>query len=185
MSNVVDALLQDHSNMAKLLDAVERQLAAFERGEPLDLDILQGALDYCLNYPDLYHHPKEDLVWERLRLRDPEGTAAFADLHEEHRKLGELTRRFAAAMRSVLRDLEVSRESVDQIARQFLDRYRRHMEMEEQRFFPAAVRTLTAADWAEIDMQLADRDDPLFGAASEARFKALRQDILTWAAEGA
>ena len=36
---------------------------------------------------------------------------------------------------------------------------------------------------AEIDARLSRPEDPLFGAPSEERFAALRQDILYWAQE--
>jgi len=83
--------------MGRLLDAVERQLERFDRGETPDYDILQGVLDYALTYPDLYHHPKEDLVYARLRLRDPAAADSLTDLQAEHHTLAEVTRRFCAA----------------------------------------------------------------------------------------
>ncbi len=52
------------------------------------------------------------------------------------------------------------------------------MEMEETAFFPAALKALGPEDWAEIDAQVSDPDDPLFGAKVEKRFAALRQEIL-------
>ncbi len=33
-------------------------------------------------------------------------------------------------------------------------------------------------DWAEIDAQVTDREDPLFGGAVEERFHALHESIL-------
>ena len=185
MVDVVNSLLQDHANMARLLDAIEQELAAFDRGERPDYDIIQGALEYCLNYPDLYHHPKEDLVWDRLQERDAATAAALGDLRSEHKTLAELTRRFAAAVHAVLHDLEVPRGSFDHAAREFLGRYRHHMAVEEERFFPAAVGKLTADDWAEIETEMTERNDPRFDAQSGERFTALREKILTWAAEGA
>ena len=71
-------------------------------------------------------------------------------------------------------------------ARWFLEAYREHMnpgahDKEEQEFLPAARRALGAADWAEIDARLSQPEDPLFGAPSEERFAALRQEA-RWAA---
>ncbi|MCH8925380.1 MAG: hypothetical protein IH924_04470 [Proteobacteria bacterium] len=54
---------------------------------------------------------------------------------------------------------------------------------EEREFLPAARRALGAADWAEIDARLSQPEDPLFGAPTEERFAALRQDVLYWAQE--
>jgi hemerythrin-like domain-containing protein len=183
MSNVVQALRREHSSMTKLLDALERQIAEFDRGARPDYDIVAGVIDYCLTYPDLYHHPKEDLVFAKLQARDPAAAEAIGDLRGEHESLAETTRRLAATLRQVLNEAEMPRDSVHAAAAKFIGFYRKHIEMEETRFFPAALMALTEADWAEIEGRLSERQDPLFGRAPEARFAVLRQDILDWEQE--
>jgi hemerythrin-like domain-containing protein len=183
VTDIIDSLHEDHANLAKLLDALERQLALFDEGETPDYDIVRGVVDYCLNYPDIYHHPKEDLVLERLKAADPMAAAAVGDLAAEHEGLAALTRRFADAIDAILQDIQVPRGPFEDAARQFLETYREHMNKEERVFLPAARRALGAADWAEIDARLSQPEDPLFGAPDEARFAALRQDILYWAQE--
>jgi hemerythrin-like domain-containing protein len=169
--------------MGLLLDAVERQLARFDRGETPDYDILLGVLDYSLTYPDLYHHPKEDLVYARLRRLDPAATESLDDLQAEHRTLAAVTRRFAKALRCVLQDLEVPRETFGQATREFLDTYRQHIGLEESVFFPAAEARLTAADWTAIEAEAKAQRDPLFDDKGEARYATLRAEILAWASE--
>lgn len=169
--------------MAKLLNAFERQIEEFDRGARPDYDIVRGVIDYCLTYPDLYHHPKEDLIFAALQHRDPTAAESVGDLRAEHEALGEATRRLAAAVRQVLNEAEVPRDAVQQAATTFLSFYRRHIAMEEERFFPAAKKALTPTDWEEIESQLSERQDPLFGREPEDRFAALRQNILDWEAE--
>ena len=69
------------------------------------------------------------------------------------------------------------RENVDAIIRDFIDRERRHLLMEDRHFFPAAVKALQPQDWAEIVSTLKDHKDPLFSDAVEERFEALRTHI--------
>lgn len=185
MTDVLDAIHEEHANMAKMLDALERQLAVFDAGETPDYDIIQGVVEYCTGYPELYHHPKEDLVFERLKTADPKAAAEVGDLPGEHGELTALTRRLQEAVAAVLSDLEVPRGRFDETLREFLDTYRRHMEMEERSFLPAARRALGAADLAAIQDRLDHPEDPLFGAPGEKRFANLRQDILNWAKDPA
>ncbi len=185
MTDILDAIHEEHANMAKMLDALERQLAVFDAGETPDYDIVRGVVEYCTGYPELYHHPKEDLVFERLKARDPAAAAEVGDLPGEHGELTVQSRRLQEAVAAVLGDLEVSRGRFDETLREFLDAYRRHMEMEERAFLPAARRALSADDLAELQDRLDHPDDPLFGAPGEERFAALRQDILNWAEDGA
>ncbi len=185
MTDILDAIQEEHVNMAKMLNALERQLAVFDAGETPDYDIVRGVADYCLDFPDLYHHPKEDLVFERLEARDPAAAAEIGDLRSEHRELRTQTLRLQEAIAAVLGDLEVPRGRFDEALRAFLDAYRLHMNKEERAFLPAARRVLSAADLAEIQDRLDRPEDPLFGARSEQRFAALREDILNWAKDAA
>jgi hemerythrin-like domain-containing protein len=73
---------------------------------------------------------------------------------------------------------EVLRHTVHDIIRDFIVDERRHMAMEEQDFFPAAVKALQPQDWAEIASTLTERKDPLFSEIVEERFDAVRRYIL-------
>ncbi|NIA70169.1 hemerythrin domain-containing protein [Pelagibius litoralis] len=180
MAGVIESLRSDHSRMTKLLDALERQLSSFDEGKPVDFDILDGVIYYCLSYPDLHHHPLEDLVFDRLKLRNPEALAGTKDLREEHEALAIHTRRFAAAIRTVQQDIPVERKSVQEVASEFLSAYRRHIMMEEKLFFPAAQRSLKPEDWSTIAGQLKPIEDPLFERREDERFSALYEDIIAW-----
>lgn len=180
MSKVVRALRREHADMARLLAALERQLDVFDQGGAPDYDIVQGVIAYCLDYPDLYHHPKEDLVLARLHARDPEAAEAAGELLRDHEALAALTHRFAEAVGNVLKEAEVSRQAVRDLAREFLESYRKHIAMEESRFLPAALAALDEADWQAIEAELGERPDPLFGSPPDRRFERLRRDILAW-----
>ena len=183
MSAIIDLLRQEHRNLARLLKALEHQLAVFDRGDTPDYEVFSGVLDYCRSYSDRYHHPKEDLVFERLRQRDPAAAAAFGDLEAEHAALAELTGRLSAAVSSVLAEAEISRAGFDALARDFLAHYWAHMRKEEEVFFPAALEALSAEDWKELDGRVTSPEDPLFGGAAEERFGPLRAHLLAWDAE--
>ncbi len=52
------------------------------------------------------------------------------------------------------------------------------MAREEEQFFPRALAVLSSDDWAAIDAQITDREDPLFGGLVELRFRHLHEMIL-------
>lgn len=180
MAEVIRLLQAEHASLAKFLTALEHQLDRFRQGEPTDYDIVQGVVDYCLAYPDLYHHPKEDLVYEKLRIRDEALADRIGDVVADHERLARLTRRFAAAVHNVLQEVDVSRDAFEQTANDFLYAYRSHMREEEEQLFPAALRALTEEDWREIDSKVTRPEDPLFGESGDRRFVRLRQEILAW-----
>lgn len=180
MTEIIHVLRREHGNITRLLKALERQIAVFDQaGEP-DYDIIDGVIDYLLSYPDLYHHPKEELVLAKLRERDPTTIETVGDLKHEHEELASRAREFAAGVRAVLERAEAPRGSLGHWTQDFIDLQMRHLEQEEKVFFAEALKALTSEDWAELEAKMTDEDDPLFGGNVGERYKALHRDILEW-----
>ncbi len=174
--DAMEILRQEHANMTMLLDLLECQVAAVRQVEAVDFALVEGIIDYFLTYPDLVHHPKEDLLFHRLREVDPAAAVEAENLLSGHEDIGLLARRVARAM--VDHRLHGTAETklwFVSLGQDFIDTNRRHMAEEEQHFFPLALRTLSEADWAAVDRKTGGRDDPLFGALVETRFKSLHQ----------
>jgi hemerythrin-like domain-containing protein len=179
MPEVLTGIWNDHAQMKWLLDALERQLVVFRQGATPDYEIVGGVIDYCLSYPEQFHHPKEDAILECLERRDPDAAAELNNLTDEHEHLNGLTRKFAAAVTQVLNDQIVPYAWFDDIAMEFIDYYRKHIDWEETVFLPATVRGLTEQDWNAVDTRFALYHDPVFGEQGEERFIALRNELLT------
>lgn len=182
MPDTLLLLRLEHRNLSRLLGLIEDQVAAADAGAPLDKNLLGLAWEYFSDYPDLCHHPKEDLVYEFLSKRDPGSCAGLKNLTSEHVRLRELTRTFGEAVRC-LREAAPSPEAPQsaeaaarEVIRDFTRRYRQHMREEDEHFFPLAEQKLSKNEWATLDFAVFDRDDPLANAA-EHRFAALRQRI--------
>jgi hemerythrin-like domain-containing protein len=179
---VIDILRDEHRNIEKLLLVLEQELGVFNRAERPDYHVVQSVIEYFQDYPDCCHHPKEDMVFEKLKARDPVTAASIGDLEAEHEKGSKRLGRVARTVESVLADREILRQTVDTIIRDFIDHERQHMAMEERVLFPAALRVLLPQDWAEIRARLTTRKDPL-GTALEAKYSLLRHLILQWEQE--
>ena len=101
MSNrpaAMEVLRQEHANMTLLLDLLERQIAALRQHDGVDFVLIGGIVDYFLTYPDLMHHPKEDILFHRLQELDPAAAAEAEGLVSGHEALGLLARSLARAM---------------------------------------------------------------------------------------
>jgi hemerythrin-like domain-containing protein len=175
---IIDRLRQEHRNIERLLRVLEQELNLFTRGERPDYEVIQAVIAYFEVYPDTYHHPQENIIFMKLKARDPTAAAGIADLEADHRRAAERMHRVARAVQSVLADQEIPRQSVDSIIRDFIVNERHHMAMEERDFFPVAVAVLQPQDWANIASTLTDQKDPLFSDVVEERFEAVRNHIL-------
>ena len=145
--------------------------------------MMQGVMEYFLDYPDLYHHPTEDLILRKMKSRSWASKDGFPDLHHEHQELAVMTRGFSTALQNILLEIETTREAFQQRARKFLDFYRTHIRKEEEVFFPAALEVLTKEDWVDISEVREVWDDPIFRPKSHERLETLRESILAWSGE--
>ncbi len=175
---IIERLSREHRNIETLLAVLERELEVFDRGERPDYGVIRAIISYFQLYPELYHHPQEDLVFAKLRLRDPAAAAKAGHLALEHQKGAERLRRVAQAVDGVLADREILRQDVDCIVRDFIESERRHIMMEDRDFFPAALKALQPQDWKEIASASTSQEDPLFSEAVEETFDELRARIL-------
>ncbi|WP_275174704.1 hemerythrin domain-containing protein [Bradyrhizobium sp. CSS354] len=171
---IIERLSQEHLNIEKLLAILERELEVFDRGDRPDYEVIHAVISYFEVYPEVYHHPQEDLVFAKLRARDPAAAAKVGDLAREHQKGAQLLRRVAQAVDSVLAERGILPEDVDLIVRDFIAYERRHMRMEDRDFFPVAVKVLEPQDWTEIASAATSQNDPLFSDVAEERFDTLR-----------
>ncbi len=175
---IIELLTREHRNIERLLAVLEHELDIFDRADRPDYEVIRAIIAYFETYTELYHHPQEDRVFAKLKIRDPAAAAKVGDLAREHQKGSERLRRVAKAVDSVLAGSEVLRQDVDTIVREFLEHERRHILMEDRDFFPAALKALQPHDWTEIASALSPHKDPLFSDATETRFDALRAYIL-------
>src|SRR6516165_8927121 len=112
---IIERLCQEHRNVEMLLSVLERELEIFDCGNRPDYEVIRAIISYFELYPEVYHHPQEDLVFAKLKIRDPAAAAKVGNLALEHQKGAERLRSLARAVDSVLADRELLRQSVDAI----------------------------------------------------------------------
>lgn len=182
MSKIVDALRKEHAKILTVLDILERQIEAFAEDGPVDYGLIAAIVDYFTDFPDKQHHPKEDLIFARLREADPAAASGVGDLAALHAALAEELQAFAGALEATTFDEIHPRTELMALARAFIDHQRLHLTMEELYFFPVAEQTLDPRVWAELDAIIVSAADPLIGGKSGDKFETLRRTIIGWEA---
>ena len=142
----------------RLLDLIKTEA---DTARTPDLDLLHEIVEYCLAYPDQYHHPKEDLIYTALRRHDPEGTGAIDDIVAEHRELAIATQELATALEVARAGRDGAFRDLRVMLRSFVRGYRDHMRKEDQEFFPYASCTLSPEEWVYLADEITDPTDPL------------------------
>ncbi len=177
MAEIIRMFRREHADLERLLDLLDWQLATFRDGGRPDYELIGTVVEYCVSYQDVVHHPREELVFGKLLVRDRSAAAAIDDLEEDHGRLAARARELAAAVRQVVAEEIVDRAWLWGLCENLAQAYRRHIADEEEHFFPAAQAALSDEDWVELENRFEDRGDPLFGEPVADRFRALRNDI--------
>lgn len=142
--------------------------------QPPPFDVLRAMLFYVDEFPEKRHHRKEsELLFPKLRARTPQHRDVLDRLDLEHSR-GELRIReleHALLAYEVMGDSR--RAAFEDAAARYIDFYLAHMALEEREVLPLAERTLTAADWSELNEAFAANRDALAGAEPETDYEKL------------
>ncbi len=179
----LDIIRAEHRGMWRLTTALDTIGQDMElSGSSAEAQVVGLMLAYLNSYTDRMHHPKEDeCLFRLLRARSPQAAADIEQLQAEHREgPAQLAALQALAERVAQGDVE-PRSAFFEKLHQYTGDLRSHIRLEEATVMPLARRTLTGADWQEIDTAFLDNDDPLFGVNARAEFAALRARIVALA----
>ena len=163
MARVLEELHTDHRNMIKLLTILERQLTLLAEQKSPELSLMVDIMVYMTRYPDLYHHPKEDLLFERCAQHDASFDPVVEELSFEHRSIIRSGIHLLELLRSMSIDVMQRRDELLAAGQRYVERQRAHMRKEEQKLFIPAAQLLEEADWQWLDERMPKQDDPLFG----------------------
>lgn len=183
VEQLMSGLRTDHRNMALLLDLLEMEterLAA--SGEP-DYDLMRDIMLYMIEYPDVVHHPKEDLIYQRLRSLHPEIDDDLKRVETDHQNIEKsgLTLKNDIEAMSVGADL--NRDEIIDNLRQYIEQLREHMYWEEKELFTLADELQSDGDWSAVVLKNDEIGDPLFGPRVERKYRRLLariQRLVVW-----
>jgi hemerythrin-like domain-containing protein len=179
-------LRSEHRHIRSVLDLLSHQFDRIARGAPVDTRLIQETVDYMVVWPDRFHHPREDRIYDYLADLDPQAGPDMAGLQHDHERL-------AASGRALLESIadwragELSGERLLLRGRAYIDESRQHMAIEETEVFPLLQAALDAADWRELRrldaLQVAS--DPVFGRRVQREFRHLTRRIRRGVEHGA
>jgi hemerythrin-like domain-containing protein len=178
MQNILSKLHRDHLNFIKLLDYLEEQHRLLEKCENTDLELVLDAIWYMKEYPDLVHHPLENVVFKYFLQHYADAQEDIDALLHEHEEMPELTNKLLGMLRGALVDVPQSREELCAYLKEYISVQKEHMNEEEARIYPLLNSKLNENDWQKIDSELAHIEDPLFGNKVEKSYQNLLQYVV-------
>ena len=170
-------LREDHRNMAVILDLLNDLMEEASSGKDPDFELFAEIMRYMTVYPDAVHHPKEDVVYERLRTKRPDLADGLDDVPTDHREIAELGSSLRDDVEAINAGAAVRREKLIADTTRYVDRLRNHMDWEERDLFKR-VDSMLDAEPQELDVsKYAHIRDPVFDLEIEGGFHRLMSSL--------
>ena len=179
MKPIIDKLHNDHINFIKLLEFLENQQQLLKNCQQTDLESILDAIRYMKEYPDLVHHPLENVVFKYFLENHDEVHSELKTLLHEHDELPELTDRLMEMLLSAVAEVPQKREELCRYLKEYISVQKEHMNREESLVYPTVNSVLTDDDWGNIKSELEFVKDPLFGDRVKKSYQALLQKIIS------
>lgn len=175
---IMVSLNNEHRHIASLLDALAEQSDNLLPGRVPDYALMRDIARYMAGFPDEYHHPREDLLFARLRTRDPGTETAVRALEEGHEEIYRRSRELREALDAVADDASAAdMRKLKFLCDRYIGFYWDHINTEEGKVFPLAMAKLRREDWSAVNDQSRQVDDPLFGARVRKEYRRLARHL--------
>ncbi|MBS0347036.1 MAG: universal stress protein [Proteobacteria bacterium] len=171
----IDIIKDEHRAIAAVVNGLRRQAGRLkgEAAEAPDLDFVGALLHYLRSFPDVLHHPKEELhLFSRLAGRDGEIGGLIATLEQQHRDGNAQLTAIETLLAEVREDAAGGGELAAAIEH-FADAQWQHISSEEKLVLPAARRLLGEEDWRMIESAFRQNGDCRVGSDQDLAFRQL------------
>ncbi|MDE2234268.1 MAG: hemerythrin domain-containing protein [Gammaproteobacteria bacterium] len=180
---IIEKLRREHAGMRKIIFVIRSQLDLIERHAEPDLILLTNALYYMRKFPSVVHHPKEELIFEKLLARGAPVQKEVEQLHAQHEEIYALEDNLIELALALQKGDPKAQAQLLEFGRHYLAVQALHVETEERILFPSALQNLKAYDWKHVRKQAVSIDDPLFGSNPSERYRYLYDYLLREAAD--
>ena len=178
MHRIMVELHQDHIHLIRLLKMLVRHVHVLQEDGDPDFTMMIDIVEYIRNYSDVHHHPKEDQVYKVFKENYDQATNIVDGLHNEHQQIPKVTIAFQQLLEGALNgSIIIDRNELSERVTNFIDIQMNHLNLEEQKLFPLINKVMQESDWAKVEAQMVEKDDPLFGTQVEGGYEDLHQKV--------
>ena len=170
-------LRRDHRNMAMLLDLLDGEIDKLASSVKPDYDLVRDIMQYVTEYPDVIHHPKEDIVYRHLKSLRPEIHTNLERVVKDHQYIEDWGLKLNDDIEAISMGKNLNRDELVQSLSHYMEQLREHMHWEEMELFSLADELQHYGDWSEVVLANNEISDPLFGSQIERKYRTLLDRI--------
>jgi hemerythrin-like domain-containing protein len=155
----------EHSALGAMLRAMGAMMARGPGDQPERyFDVMRATLFYIDEFPERRHHPKESqLLFPQIARRSNACKEVLERLEKDHAGSERAVRELQHLLLAWELVGDSRRQAFEDAARNYLELYQGHMQLEDSVVLPLAEQVLDEADWLLLDAAFASNCDPLTG----------------------
>lgn len=156
----VRGLLEDHARFSRVLTMIGRDARRLVDAPSDVLPLFAEAVDYVVNFQNVYHHPREEIMFSRVGEKSESLAAAAKKLAQEHGGTAYAGKELLALIDHVSRapGERAGREQLAKGLERFARSMRSHIAQEEDLLYSQVWIELTRRDWDKLIGQAAALD---------------------------
>jgi len=167
----------EHRLIEQAIDLIGKEVQRIQATGRTDLVLLDSLIDFMRTYADRCHHGKEEDILFR-GLEDKPLTAEHRQmmdrLVDDHRRSRAKTVRLKELVTAAQRGDRMAVEEVIELLQSLATVYPEHIALEDQKFFPAAMKYLTAEEREDMLARYKEFDQKLIHEHYKAAVESMR-----------
>ncbi len=168
----------EHKYMGVLMKILKEQIRNMKQSRDVDYSMMFDIMHYMNNFPDRFHHPREDLILHLMLEKSDELKPVIEQLFEEHILIADKGRKILSDLKSILKEhSETKQARLQAESHDYVRAILEHISLEENVVFKKATQILKPSDWTKISTQSETIEDPIFGQRIEERYKNIYQHL--------
>ncbi|CED72254.1 putative hemerythrin [Aliivibrio wodanis] len=173
---LIESIYKEHGYINRIIQLLDNKVSLLEEEKSVNYNLIRESVDYLSSVAEKVHHPKEDMIYQYYieHYGEHEG---LVDLLQEHHTLSDSTEAFSVIVEMILNDAIVPKEIFKENLKEFTNRIKRHLELEEAKIFPFLKSHLTEDDWKELEAYWKEEEDPVFGHQVNKRYLELASKV--------
>jgi hemerythrin-like domain-containing protein len=148
----VRSLREDHAKFSRVLSMIGRDARRLISEPETVLPAFEEAVDYIVNFQNIYHHPREEVMFEKLADADRSLRQLVKKLSREHGAVGRVGESIQTLLKHTSSET-TSKESRLRLAEKlerFSKEMRSHIRQEEELLYSRVWDEFDDSDWEEL-----------------------------------
>lgn len=154
-------LMIEHRLIERMVSVLDRERERVEATGIVDTVLAAQAVDFMHAYADRCHHGKEeDILFQTLRGKElnAEDRRTMERLMDEHRRSREMVAELKGTVAEYAGGDPAAAVKVSDVLRRLIVLYRQHIKLEDEDFFPHAMKYLSKEEDAQMLEEFAEFD---------------------------